>query len=111
MRPPVARPQAVAQARSGVRRVYVATEGGLFVSADGGRRWDRSGPPRVSDADILVVVVDPGDEERLSRSSGISRNLLGIVRQGAPSDPRGQMESRESNRFWVNGHGSMGRLY
>jgi hypothetical protein len=62
---PVARPQAVAQARSGLRRVYVATESGLFVSDDGGRRWDKRGPLPVASADVLAMAVDPGDEQRL----------------------------------------------
>lgn len=62
---PVGRSQAVAQARSGLRRVYAATESGLFVSDDGGRRWDRRGLPPAVNADILAIAVDPRDGQRL----------------------------------------------
>jgi len=62
---PFGRPQAVAQARSGTRRFYVATETGLFASDDGGHRWDRLGVSPAWIADILAVAVDPLNEARL----------------------------------------------
>jgi len=62
---PFGRAQAVAQARSGTRRFYVATETGLFASDDGGHRWDRLGVSPAGNADILAVAVDPLNEARL----------------------------------------------
>lgn len=62
---PVGRPRAVAQARGGTRRLYAATETGLFVSDDEGRRWDRLGVPPAETADILAMAVDPQNEGRL----------------------------------------------
>jgi hypothetical protein len=62
---PFGRPQAVAQARSGTRRFYVATETGLFASDDGGHRWDRLGVSPAGNDDILAVAVDPLNEARL----------------------------------------------
>ena len=62
---PSGRPQAVAQARSGTRRLYVATESGLFATDDQGRRWDRLGVSPSGNADILALAVDPQNEGRL----------------------------------------------
>lgn len=62
---PFGRPQAVAQARGGTRRFYVATETGLFASDDGGHRWDRLGVSPAGNDDILAVAVDPLNEARL----------------------------------------------
>jgi len=74
---PFGRPQAVAQARSGTRRFYVATETGLFASDDGGHRWDRLGVSPAGHADILAVAVDPLNEARLyvgGRRGGLWRS-------------------------------------
>ncbi len=62
---PFGRPQAAAQARSGSRRLYVATETGLFASGDGGRRWDPLRASPAGNAAILAVAVDPLNEARL----------------------------------------------
>lgn len=62
---PSGRPQAVAQARSGTRRLYMATETGLFATDNQGRRWDRLGVSPSGNADILALAVDPLNEERL----------------------------------------------
>lgn len=65
LRLPAGRPQAVAQARSGTRRLYMATETGLFATDDQGRRWDRLGVSPSGHADILALAVDPLNEGRL----------------------------------------------
>jgi len=62
---PIGRPQAAAQARSGTRRLYMATETGLFATDDQGRRWDRLGVSPSGNADILALAVDPDNEGRL----------------------------------------------
>lgn len=62
---PIGRPQAVAQSRSGTRRLYVATGAGLFESGDGGRRWDPLRASPAGNADILAMAVDPLNEARL----------------------------------------------
>ena len=62
---PSDRPHAVAQARSGTRRLYVATGTGLFASGDGGSRWDSLSAPPAGNADILAMAVDPQNEARL----------------------------------------------
>jgi len=62
---PFGRPQAVGQARSGTRRLYMATETGLFANDDAGHRWDRLGVSPAGIADILAVAVDPLNEARL----------------------------------------------
>jgi len=62
---PFGRPQAVAQARRGTRRLYMATETGLFASDDAGQRWSRLGiSPGGNDA-ILAIATDPLTEGRL----------------------------------------------
>src|SRR5574337_1626975 len=38
---PLGRPKAMAQSASGSKRLYVATETGLFTSDDKGHHWDR----------------------------------------------------------------------
>ena len=62
---PVERPRSVAQAKSGKRRLYAATLAELFVSEDGGRRWDPLPLPLAAKVDILAMAVDPRDERRL----------------------------------------------
>jgi len=62
---PGERPHAVAQARSGTKRVYAATATGLLVSEDGGRRWDPLRLPPAADVEVLAMAVDPQDERRL----------------------------------------------
>jgi len=62
---PGERPQAVAQGGSGIRRIYAATSNGLFVSADGGRRWDPLALPPAAGVEVLAMAVDPRDERRL----------------------------------------------
>jgi len=62
---PFGRPQAVGQARSGTRRLYMATETGLFASDDAGHHWDRLGVSPAGNADITAVAVDPLNEARL----------------------------------------------
>lgn len=126
---PVGGLQAVAQARGGMKRLYAVTESGLFVSDDGGRRWDRRGLSPAASADILAMAVDPRDEHRLyaagrsglwrSPDGGASWNLLSppvLTRSGiraiavAPTVPEtiyvgtdqdGIFRSPDSGATWV----------
>jgi photosystem II stability/assembly factor-like uncharacterized protein len=62
---PVGRPKAVAQSRSAARRLYAATEVGLFASDDEGRHWDRLQVAPLRNDDVLALAVHPLNEERL----------------------------------------------
>ena len=62
---PSDRPHAIAQAKSRAKRLYVATETGLFASEDGGRHWDPLRVPPTGNAAILAMAVDPLNEAHL----------------------------------------------
>lgn len=62
---PVGRPKAVVQSTSGARRLYVATETGLFASEDEGRHWDRLQTAPLKNDDILAMTVHPESAEQL----------------------------------------------
>lgn len=62
---PVGRPRAVVQSTNGARRLYVATEFGLFASDDEGRHWDRLQTAPMKNADILAMTVHPQNAEQL----------------------------------------------
>lgn len=62
---PAGRPRAVAQPRSGARRLYVATETGLFASEDEGRHWDQLQTAPLKNDDILAMTVHPENAEQL----------------------------------------------
>ncbi|MGH7369785.1 MAG: WD40/YVTN/BNR-like repeat-containing protein [Candidatus Methylomirabilaceae bacterium] len=57
--------RAVAQARSGTKRLYAATATGLLASEDGGRRWVAVRLPPAANVEVLAVAVDPRDERTL----------------------------------------------
>ncbi len=65
LRLPVGRPKAVAQSRSDARRLYAATEVGLFASDDEGHHWDRLQIVPLGNDDVLALAVHPLNEERL----------------------------------------------
>lgn len=62
---PVGRPKVVAQSRSVTRRLYVATEVGLFASDNEGRHWDRLRVTPLRNDDVLALAVHPLNDERL----------------------------------------------
>ncbi len=62
---PAGRPRAVAQARSNTRQLYIATETGLFVSGDGGGRWDPLEASLPGNDVILALAIDPLHEGQL----------------------------------------------
>lgn len=64
-RAPAQRPYVLLQAHSGLRKLYAATADGLFVSPDGGRRWDPLRLPPTAHGEVLSVAVSPKDERRL----------------------------------------------
>lgn len=62
---PAGRPKAVAQPSSGARRLYVATETGLFASEDEGHHWDRLQTAPLNNDGILAMTVHPQNAEQL----------------------------------------------
>lgn len=62
---PVGRPKAVTQSSSAARRLYVATEVGLFASDDQGRHWDQLRVVPLRNGDVLALAVHPLNEARL----------------------------------------------
>ena len=62
---PAQRPYVLLQACSGLRKLDAATADGLFVSPDGGRRWDPLCLPPTAHGEVLSVAVSPKDERRL----------------------------------------------
>ncbi len=88
---PVGRPKAVAQSRSGAKRLYVATEIGLFASEDEGRHWDRLRVAPLKDGDVLALAVHPLHEGRLFAGGrgGLWKSLDGGVSWKPLSTPAG----------------------
>lgn len=62
---PHGRPRAMAQSASGSKRLYVATETGLFTSDDKGHRWDRLRVAPLTNGDVLALAIHPLHEGHL----------------------------------------------
>ena len=62
---PLGRPKAMAQSVSGSKRLYVATEIGLFTSDDKGYHWDRLRFAPLRNGDVLTLAIHPLHEGHL----------------------------------------------
>lgn len=76
---PTGRPLALAQAKGELKRLYVATQAGLFASHDGGRSWRSLERLPADSSEILALAVDPQHEAHLyvGGRGGLWRSLDG----------------------------------